>query len=99
MTEEKIVLLLNSLKNKLKITFNDSDEDLKIIIQNAIPTVNHKIGAEIDYTEFGQEQELFLNYCMYVYYNRQNEFDKLYINEIMQIREKNVVRNYQNEQK
>ena len=81
--------LLAMLKNELFITWEDTDTDLKLarIISNAIPTLNHKLGANIDYTVEGQEQELFIAYCVYAYNGRLNQFDEAYRNNIAQIRQ------------
>lgn len=82
--------LLEILLNELYITWEDEEtiKKLQRIIMNAIPTMNFKLGGEIDYSEDGMEQNLFINYCVYVYNNCANEFDNAYFNEIMQIRMK-----------
>lgn len=82
--------LLEILLNELYITWEDEEtiKKLQRIIMNAIPTMNFKLGGEIDYSEDGIEQNLFINYCVYVYNNCANEFDNAYFNEIMQIRMK-----------
>lgn len=87
--------LLEVLKNELYITWDDNDTNKKLIriISNAIPTMNFKLGAEINYTTPGMEQNLFINYCVYVYNNCVNEFDQNYFNEIMQIRTKWEIEN------
>ena len=40
------------------------------------------------------ERTLFMNYCMYVWHDCSNEFDKSYLNEIYQIRNKYKVKRY-----
>lgn len=82
--------LLEILLNELYITWEDEEtiKKLQRIVLNAIPTMNFKLGGEIDYSEDGMEQNLFINYCVYVYNNCANEFDNAYFNEIMQIRMK-----------
>lgn len=89
--EEK---LFQILINELYITWEDEETHKKLtrIIQNAIPTMNFKLGADIDYSEYGMEQNLFINYCVYVYNNCANEFDSNYFNEIMQVRMMQEVR-------
>lgn len=84
--EETLLLLL---RNELYITWEDEATDMKLqrIILNAIPTMNYKLGATIDYSMDGMEQNLFLNYCVYVYNNCTYQFDDHYFNEIMQIRQ------------
>lgn len=82
--------LLKMVKNALFITWEDEENDLRIarIIMNAIPTMNYKLGATIDYSESGIEQNLFITYCVYVYNECANRFDGNYFNEIMQVRMK-----------
>lgn len=81
-------ILLQLLRNELYITWVDDETNMKLerIILNAIPTMNYKLGANIDYSADGMEQNLFINYCVYVYNGCSNEFDNNYFNEIMQVR-------------
>lgn len=91
-----ILYLVDILKNELFITWDDeaTNKRLQRIVSNAIPTMNHKIGSDIDYTREGMEQNLFMNYCVYVYNGCANEFDENYFNEIMQLRQIYEVLNY-----
>lgn len=88
--------LLQELKEHLNITWDEEETNRKLerIINDAILTLNWKLGANIDYSG-GQEHNLFLNYCMYAYNNCTNEFDSNYFNEIMQLRQKYEVINYE----
>lgn len=81
-------ILLQLLRNELTITWEDDETNMRLerIILNAIPTMNYKLGATIDYSADGMEQNLFINYCVYVYNGCANEFDTNYFNEIMQVR-------------
>lgn len=95
--EETLLLIL---KNELYITWSDEESTRRLerIILNAIQTMNFKIGYnEIDYSEAGIEQNLFINYCVYVYNGCANEFDEAYFNELMQVRQKYEVQNYEDE--
>lgn len=87
---------LQELKEHLNITWDEEETNRKLerIINDAILTLNWKLGANIAYSE-GQEHNLFLNYCMYAYNNCTNEFDSNYFNEIMQLRQKYEVINYE----
>ena len=80
---------MNLLKNELNITWSDQETDERVsrIVKNAQFTMNRKLGAEIDYLSNGQEQELFIAYCVYMWNNCANEFDIYYQNEILQLRE------------
>lgn len=88
--------LLQDLKDKLNITWNEDETErrLKRILEDAAITLDFKLGAKIDYTK-GMERNLLLNYCMYAYNNCTNEFDENYLNEIMQLRQKYEVLNYE----
>lgn len=80
--------LLNLLKEELFITWEDERTDSRLlrIIENAIPSMNFKLGYEADYTTEKIEQNLFLQYCVYVYNGLSNEFDANYYHEINQLR-------------
>ena len=89
--------LVRLVKRELKITWNDDDteEEIEILVSDAIPTMNHKLGIEegdIDYSIPGQERRLFLNYCRYVRNNCVEDFDMRYLNDILQLREKYEVK-------
>lgn len=90
--------LLQDLKDKLNITWDEEETErrLKRILEDAESTLNFKLGAKVDYSK-GMERNLFLNYCMYAYNNCTNEFDSNYFNEIMQLRQKYEVLNYEAE--
>ncbi|SCI45850.1 Uncharacterised protein [uncultured Clostridium sp.] len=90
-------LLLDSVKNKLNITWEDSLTNFKLsdLVNDAIVAMNFKLGADIDYSKNGLEHQLFLNYCLYSYNNCLNEFDTNYMNEIYQIRSIYEVKEYE----
>lgn len=94
-------LLLDSVKNKLNITWEDSLTNFKIrdLMNDAIVAMNFKLGAnDIDYSKNGLEHQLFLNYCLYSYNNCLNEFDTNYMNEIYQIRSIYEVKQYEEDE-
>lgn len=92
--------LLQEVKDHINITWDEEETNRKLerIINDAMSTLNWKLGAKIDYSTEGQEHNLFLNYCMYAYNNCTNEFDDNYFNEIMQLRQKYEVINYVQEE-
>lgn len=94
------IKILNELKARLSITWDDDtiDTNLNNIIEDAIITMNHKLGAEVDYSVPGMEHSLFLKYCMYDYNNCSSEFDKTYLSEIYQCRARQEVKKYREEQ-
>lgn len=90
--------LLQDLKLKLNITWTEEETERRLerILEDAEITLNFKLGAKIDYSK-GMERNIFLNYCMYAWNNCLNEFDENYLNEILQLRQKYEVLNYENE--
>lgn len=87
---------LEECKRHLNITWDDDDTDAKVIgeILDAEATMNHKLGAVIDYTKRGQEHRLFLAYLLYLHNDCQNDFDPAYGREILQVRHKYEVKQY-----
>jgi len=89
------------VKQKCNITWEDSETEQRIkeIIEDAIISVKHKIGVaekqRIDFSIPGQERNLFKNYCFYEWNNKTGEFDKNYENEILQLRQKYEVEQYE----
>lgn len=81
-------LYLELKEEKLAITWDDPSTTKKLhgIIVDAELALNHKLGAEIDYSAPGMEHGLFLNYCLYVYNDVAFEFDQVYQAEIYQLR-------------
>lgn len=86
------LILKDLVKRKLDITWDDEDTDARIddIIAIAAPVMRHKLGTPDDFqfeTE-GQEQALFLSYCLYEWNHAANEFDGNYLNDILQVRQR-----------
>lgn len=81
--------LLQRLKEKLNITWTEEETEnrLQTILEDAVLTLDYKLGADVDYSS-GMERSLLLNYCMYEWNNCINEFDDNYFNNIMQLRQK-----------
>lgn len=94
--ENEQLLLVEKVKNICNITWYDDSINEKIndIIEDAEITLNHKLGAKIDYSKKGIERRLFLNYCLYAWNDCLDEFDKKYMNEIYQIRAIYEVKQY-----
>ena len=83
--------MFDVVKRKLNITWDDVDTDLRVsdIIDDAIPTMRHKLGlpADYDFSEIGMERTLFLEYCLYVWNEKKELFDDNYRNDILQTRD------------
>ena len=83
------ITLVEQLKERLNITWEDASTENKLsnIVEDAKITLDHNSKA-------GMERNLFMNYCMYVWNDCANEFDRSYLNEIYQIRNKYKVKRY-----
>ena len=93
--------IFQEVKDHINVTWSEEESDRKIerMIEDAKPILDYKLGADIDYSKPGMEHNLFLDYCMYVWNNCSNEFENNYLSEIMQIRQKYEVLNYEQEKK
>lgn len=91
--------LFEQVRRKLNITWEDEDTDARVedIINSAIPTLIHKLGItdkDFDFSVAGQENRLFLAYCLYEYNHCANEFDANYAQDIAEVQAKNDVAYY-----
>lgn len=86
--------MVDRVRRHLNITWTDEDTEDRLIdmMLDAEITLNHKLGAEIDYLSPGQERRLYLNYMLYAWNDCLNEFDEAYRAEILQIRHKYEVK-------
>lgn len=83
--------LIEQVKRKLNITWNDEETDKRIndIIASAVLVLKHKLGiadADFDFSAPGLENLLFLAYCLYEWNHAAHEFDSNYANELAQCR-------------
>jgi hypothetical protein len=83
--------LLEQVKRKLNITWEDADTNNRVldIIAQATAVMLHKIGITdeaFDFSKSGIENILFLAYCLYLYNHCENEFDTNYLSDILQAR-------------
>ena len=91
--------LFGQVKRKLNITWDDDDTTARIeeIIDSAIPKMLRKLGIadpDFDFSIAGEENALFLSYCLYEWNHCANEFDDNYSNDIAQCRQKHEVEYY-----
>ena len=93
--------LFDQVKRKLNITWSDEDTDARVedIVASAEYAMRHKLGTpkDFDFAVVGQENMLFLSYCLYEWSNAANEFDAHYLNDILQLRQKYEVAAYEAE--
>ena len=68
---------VDMVKRSLNVTWTDADTDARIIdmVLDAEVALNHKLGAEPDYSVPGAERRLFLAYLAYAWNQCLDEFD------------------------
>lgn len=91
--------LIKKVKRRCYITDDDETINERVIdmIENSIPKVRRMLGindTSYGFTEVGEEQELFLNYCYYVWNDSADSFKSNYLDDIMSIRSKYEVSQY-----
>lgn len=87
---------------KLNITWEDPDTKLRVeeIMESAIPIMLHKLGIadpRYDFSQPGIEKSLYKSYCLYEWNHCASEFDKNYLADILQCRERHSVEAYEEE--
>lgn len=84
--------LHDQVRRKLNITWSDEDTDSRVadIVSAAEVAMGHKLGTPdgFDFSQPGQENVLFLAWCLYEWNHAANEFDQNYLNDILQVRQK-----------
>lgn len=101
MTEDTLKKLVESAKRKCKITWESSDteNEIKEIVEDAVIAMKDKLGMKADadaevFLVSGNARKLWKEYCLYCWNGVADEFDKVYLSEIMQERRKNEVKQY-----
>jgi hypothetical protein len=84
---------LTRVKRKLNITWDDDETDDKVrdLMVDAEITLNHKLGAEMDYFSPGPARQLYQNLLLYMWSDSQDQFDAAYRSEILTVRHQNEV--------
>lgn len=100
MKEDTKAKLVEIAKRKCKITWQDDDDEQRIIeiVEDADVTMRHMLGmtgASADaFLEPGQAKTLFKEYCLYAWNNVIDQFEDNYRKEIIAERHKNEVKNH-----
>lgn len=91
--------VINQLKRSLRITWSDehTEKRLQEIVEDAEIIINHKLGAEIDYSapENAIARVVFLNYCIYAWNDCTEDFDEAYRSAILLARDLYEVKRYE----
>ena len=78
-------MLLEQLKERLKITWDDEDILLINILERAEKSLNALMGVELNYNTPGPAQELLLERCRYDYNNALEYFEQNFAREILRL--------------
>jgi hypothetical protein len=77
--------LLIDLKNRLRITWEDEDEDLGKLIERAKAYLSSLTGASFDFSQEEWPKDILLERCRYVYNNAADEFEKNFHHELSRL--------------
>ncbi len=78
-------MLLELVKEELRITWDDEDTRLISMIERAKASLNKLMGAELDYEKPGPAQDLLLARCRYDYNNALEHFEQNFAREILRL--------------
>lgn len=85
MNEQDKVELLNEVKNYLRITWSEEDDDLSKMIQRAISYFKSVTGTDVDFVTDGQNRQLLLDRCRYMRNHVIEEFEDNFKSEIINL--------------
>ena len=74
--------MLDEVKDKLNVTWDDEDSKIQKIIDNGKKRIEELTGTELDFTTAGLQKDLLLNYCRYDYNNANEFFEENFQKEI-----------------
>ncbi|WP_326158390.1 head-tail connector protein [Schinkia azotoformans] len=77
--------LLDQLKSRLRITWDDEDDSLKEMLKDASNYLAKLTGIPIDFVNDAQGKTLLIERCRYVYNNVADEFEKNYKHELSRL--------------
>ena len=82
--------LLDTLKTYLDITWDDQHTDTKLsgILARAQTKLCAYAGAELEFPDGSEEQQLLLDMCRYVYNNASEDFEENYLPDLLMLRAK-----------
>ena len=78
-------MLLELVKEELRITWDDEDTRLISMIERAKASLNKLMGIELDYENPGPAQDLLLARCRYDYNNALEYLEQNFAREILRL--------------
>jgi hypothetical protein len=82
MDQNALGLLKSELKQNLRITWDDEDTNLEMILKRSEAYLNEITGASFDFQTELRAKDLLLERCRYVYNNVSDEFEKNFRTEL-----------------
>lgn len=77
--------MLKTVKDYLKITWDDEDTHVQGIIDRGQAYLNDLTGTTLGFTTANLAQSLLLDYCRYVYNNASEYFEENYSKELLRL--------------
>lgn len=87
--------LLKEVKSHLRITWNDEDEDIIELINEAKQHLSEKTGAEIGYLNDLTARRLLKEYCRYVRNYSKEYFEQNFLDDILSLQLKYATKDYE----
>lgn len=87
-------MLLNDVKNHLRITWDDEDSEIQQLISRSQNVLNGLIGVDLDFEVEGLPKSLLLDYCRYARNNALEFFEENFKKEILRLQLKEASRVY-----
>lgn len=84
MTEQEKALLLNEVKNYLRITWTEEDSEIESLIERSIAYFNIR-GIDVNFIEHKMAQQLLLDRCRYVRNYKAEEFEDNFLSDILNL--------------
>lgn len=77
--------MLDELKNRLRITWDEEDDYLNKIIEQSKSYLSDLTGATFDFEKDLWEKDLLLERCRYIYNNAVDEFERNFSHELKRL--------------
>ena len=84
MTDQEKLLLLDKVKNYLRITWEEEDDDVASMIDRGIAYFKMR-GVDVNFVEQHAAQQLLLDWCRYVRNYRLEDFENNFLSELLNI--------------
>ncbi|MDI9412790.1 MAG: phage head-tail connector protein [Bacillota bacterium] len=94
MASEKEQELLQEVKNHLRITWDDEDDEISSIIARGKSRLTGLAGPDLLFKRESLERDLLLNYCRYAYNNALEYFEDSFHREIVRLQLQEAVKDY-----